>query len=286
MSELQIPENLQIKLDKIKEIFKDKDVMVAFSGGLDSSFVVYCAKIYAKSVLGVLIHTQATPKQEINNAKTVADAFNISLEIMEIDIIREEKISNNQTDRCYYCKKKILEALSDLGTKNNLEHEKFDLFVDGTNFSDLSQERPGLKALEESPFRSPLAEAGITKQDVKILSKIFDLPSKEIPSQACLASRIPFGIPLTKEILEMTDRAESYIREYFNDYISPLRVRIHKLKPHDAILARIETNEILMKKMQDQGEREKITEKFREIGFTFITLDLQGFRSGSMHEEL
>ncbi len=283
---MNIPKALNEKLMKVKEILKGKRVLVAFSGGLDSSLVAYFSKKYSKKTIAVLIKAQTTPSQEIENAKKISSELQIPFEVLNIDITEQGKIYRNLRDRCYHCKKLILSELKEFISLKQDDYPNYDLFVDGTNYSDLSLERPGLKALRESEFRSPLAEAEITKEDVLKLSQIFDLPSKNIPSQACLASRVPFGIPLSQEILEMVDHSEMYIRELLDDFETSLRVRIHKLKPSEQYLARIEAGPTIQKKINDIEIAKKINTRLRKIGFIYITMDLQGFRSGSMHETI
>lgn len=277
----KIPEDLWHKIELIQTVFKDQKVIVAFSGGIDSTLLAFLAREFAQEVLVVLIKAPTTPHQEFLQAQKFSEVLLLSLEIIEQDTLAIPDIAQNSEARCYFCKQKILKTLLYLA-----ERRKYDLVVDGTNFSDLSTTRPGLKALKETPVRSPLAEAKLSKAEIIQLSQILNLPSKDIPSQACLASRVPFNVPLTPKILSQIDQGEQFIRSIVKNDHSPLRVRLHVLHPTPHLLARIECGKEIHQQILKDGFQQQIVSQLKKIGFTYITIDLHGFKSGSMHEML
>lgn len=281
ITEIQLPPALQIKVKKIEEILQNKKIIVAFSGGIDSALVVYFAHIFGREVQAVIIKSPLTPRSELQNAEEFSRYLEISLSTLEINILDNPDIQSNSLQRCYHCKSGILKNLEEMATKKG-----FELVVDGTNFSDLNEERPGLLALKESTVISPLSLAEITKAEVLGLTAMLDLPSKDIPSMACLASRVPFDTPLTLSLLEQIDKSEIFIRTLFGDWKTPLRVRIHTLPPANKILARIEAGWPLLEMIMQPKNSEKITNELLGMGFTYITVDLSGFRSGSMHQSI
>lgn len=276
-----LSELLQKKIVVIADIFRNKTVVVAFSGGIDSSLVCVFAKFYAKNVQAVIISSPMTPSQELKQASTFSTTLGIPLEVLSIDTLSNPKIASNLPDRCYYCKKEILATL-----ERYRQSKKFDLLVDGTNYSDLSLVRAGLKALKESEAKSPLAIAKISKSEIIEISRTLKLPSAEIPSQACLASRIPFNVPLSKDILQIIDQAEQGVRQILNDFHSNLRVRIHPVADSKQFLARIEAGDNIWQIVTDPEKRKKIVDLLTQIGFIFCTIDLDGFHSGSMDKAL
>jgi len=291
LSREEIPEFLKEKIRFIKNMFKGKKILVAFSGGIDSTLVLYFAKEFGKETKGVLIHSPLIPTQEINQAKQFSAFLKVPLIIQEVNsllikvplIIQEvnslliPEIQKNLPNRCYHCKKRILEIMNEIANK-----EGYDLIIDGTNYSDLNLHRPGLLALEESIVKSPLAECKFTKPDIISLTQILALPSVNISSQACLASRIPFNMEITEELLTMIDNAEKFIRKIIKNSTIPLRVRVHKIFPSNHLLARIESDANLIELINNEGIREKIDLGLKKLGFTFVTIDISGFSSGSM----
>ncbi|MCL0079414.1 ATP-dependent sacrificial sulfur transferase LarE, partial [Dehalococcoidia bacterium] len=176
----------------------------------------------------------------------------------------------NPKERCYFCKRELISKLNDIAGEHNLSY-----VLDGSNYDDLADYRPGMKAVCELGARSPLQESGLTKNDIRSLSRQMNLPTWNKPSLACLASRIPYGDRITKEKLMMIDQAEAFLRDLG---IGQLRVRHHET------IARIEVLPEDIPLFLQPDLREKISGKFREIGYSFITLDLQGYRMGSMNE--
>lgn len=269
------------KLGAIKSILEGKKVIVAFSGGRDSALLCYLSSLYAEKTLAIFMHSELSPSIEITQAESFCDFYGIPFRIIPLSILRIHMIQQNTSNRCYFCKQLILQNLEELA-----EDESYDLVVDGTNYSDLKLPRPGLQALKESRVSSPLALCQITKKDIIELSRSLSLISQNYTSQACLASRIPFEIPISEDLLDQIDQSENFLRSFLPNKHLPLRVRIQKLEPTEQLLARIEAGSDFFALMTHVDVRSKITAKLRELGFTYVTLDLEGFQSGSMHRML
>lgn len=263
---------LSQKLDQIKTFLKDKKVVVALSGGIDSSLMVYLSKTYAKQTLAVIGESYIFPEYELKDAIEFASKYDIPYEILELNPLEMPEFQKNPKERCYICKTLIFTEI--LKVKDSA---MFDFVIDGTNYDDIGDYRPGLKALKELGIKSPFKEFGLTKEDIRILSKYFELGTEDKPSMACYASRIPYNEEISKKKIDMVARAEAFLWSGFS--FSQLRVRLH-----NGNLARIEVLKEEMNTLFQKNNRTVIIEKFKEIGFTYITLDLQGFRSGSLNE--
>jgi uncharacterized protein len=255
----------------VRLIASFKGVAVAFSGGVDSSLLLYAAKEALRDeVIAFIGVSPMLSRWELEEARKVADAIGTELVEVDCDVLELEAISANAPDRCYHCKRMILRTIGKLAAQRGLAQ-----VLDGTNADDARTARPGLRATTETGTRSPLAEIGMTKAEVRELAQLFGLPSAERPSSACLASRIPFGERLTPQKLEQVDRAEEALRALG---LGQLRVR------HHGEIARLEVGILDIGKVL--LHREEIVHDLKEIGFTYVTLDLEGFRSGSMEEAL
>jgi len=272
LSRDEIPEFLKEKIRFIENMFKGKKILVAFSGGIDSTLVLYFAKEFGKETKGVLIHSPLIPTQEINQAKQFSAFLKVPLIIQEVNSLLIPEIQKNLPNRCYHCKKRILEIMNEIANE-----EGYDLIIDGTNYSDLNLHRPGLLALKESNVKSPLAESKFTKPDIISLTQILALPSVNISSQACLASRIPFNmsrIPfnmeITKDLLTKIDNAEKILRKIIKSTTIPLRVRVHKIFPSNHLLARIESNSNLIELINNEGIREEIDSSLKSLDFPAV----------------
>jgi pyridinium-3,5-biscarboxylic acid mononucleotide sulfurtransferase len=280
LEKYNIPREIQLKLAIIQDLFKEKKVLIAFSGGIDSSLICFLSTKFALKTKAITVNAPVTPQQELTQASTIAKQYSFDLEIINFNSLENPQIKNNDIDRCYYCKSEILSIL-----EAKAKEIDFDLVVDGTNFSDLSLTRAGLKALKESKVHSPLAIAQLSKPEIIQLSEIFDLPSKDYSSQACLASRIPFNFPLDPDILRKVEQGEIFLRNIIKNVKEPLRVRIHAIE-NDKLIARIEVNQIFLEHLQSEEIRDRIVKKFQELGFAYTTYDIAGFTSGSMHKTL
>ena len=265
--------NLGDKLTQLKQHLSHlQKVAVAFSGGVDSTLLlkVACDTLGRDRVVALTACTQLVPRQEQLEARELAEKLGIHHVRIHEDVLQVENVASNPRDRCYHCKHEIfslfLERCQDLG---------FEHLVDGTNLDDLGEDRPGLKALAELNVGSPLAECRLGKEEVRALSRTFGLPTAERPSFACLASRIPFGVRLTAENLAQVERCEEGLRELgFGNF----RVR------HHGSVARIEVERPDMQRLMDSGIYSKVIKHFKAQGFHYVTLDLEGLRSGSMSE--
>ncbi|MHA1584393.1 MAG: 7-cyano-7-deazaguanine synthase, partial [Promethearchaeota archaeon] len=218
IEDIELKTQIFSKLAIIEKIFEKKSVAVAFSGGIDSSFLLYLAKSYATSVLPIFFNTPTTPTIELNHALKISETFGLKLHKIDLNTLEQPEIAHNGLQRCYFCKSYLLKILIHEATKNN-----FEVYADGTNFSDLGAIRPGLKALRESKVISPLAQAELLKSEIIEISRQLELPSANFMSQACLASRIPFNIDLNSKILKMVDSAEQFLFENFPKYHGSIR---------------------------------------------------------------
>lgn len=266
---------LHQKLLKLKENIKAlKKVAVAFSGGVDSTFLlkVCIDELGSDNVLAVTAHSQAITNQEFIEAQTLANLLKARQIIIQLNELDDPFITNNPPERCYYCKKQIFNKF--IATA---KEQGYNFVLEGSNFSDKDDFRPGMRAIKELGVLSPLKDAGLTKDEIRQLSKEMGLPTWNKPSYACLFSRFPYGEKITPEKLKRVAQAETILRE---NGFGQFRVRSH------SDLARIEVLPEDIDKFFDQPFRNKIVNEFKEIGFTYITLDLSGYRSGSMNEQL
>ena len=255
--------------EMVRSLASYDGVAVAFSGGVDSSLVLFAAKEAQRDrVVAFTGVSPMFPHWELEQARIVAKAIGTDLVEVDCNVLEVEKVAANGPDRCYYCKTVILSRIKDLAKERGLGQ-----VVDGNNADDVETGRQGIKAVVETGTRSPLAEVGLTKVEVRELAVLFGIPSADKPSSACLASRIPFGESLTLKKLEQVERAEEKLRALG---IGQMRVR------HHGQIARIEVG--LMDISKVLLHREEIVQLLKEIGFTYVTLDLEGFRSGSMEE--
>jgi len=251
-----------------------KRVMVAFSGGVDSTLLLKVAQetLGKNNVIAVTARSPLYPERELTGAKEIARTIGVRHILIESSEMEIDGFSKNPPDRCYYCKKELFEKLLDMARK-----EKISSIIEGSTLDDDQDHRPGRKAVQELGIRSPLREARYTKSEVRELSKAFNLPTWDKPSFACLASRFPYGEEITTGALQMIDEAEDFL---FSLGFKQVRVR------HYQSLARIEIYQEEMERLMESSTREKVVKRLKEIGYKYVTLDLQGFRSGSMNEVL
>lgn len=207
----------------LAEFFKENPrIALGFSGGVDSSYLLYAAKQYAKEVTAYYVNAAFQPDHELEEAKKVAAFIGVPITVLEVDVFSSEIVLSNPADRCYHCKQVIFGLLSQLAQEAGIP-----LLIDGTNASDDASDRPGMRALEELSVRSPLRECGLTKAQVRTLSKEAGLSTWDKPSYACLATRIPTGMPITADLLRRVEGAEQVL---FSLGFSDFRCRVY----HDA----------------------------------------------------
>ena len=261
-----------IKMENLKDKLRRMGrVVIAFSGGVDSTFLVKVAyEVLGKNVIAVTAASSTYPKTELEEAKRLARLIGVRHIIVNSEETEVENFKQNPPNRCYYCKKELFSRLKEIAKK-----EKINYVLDGTNYDDLTDFRPGMKALRELNIISPLKDVKLTKEDIRNLSKLMNLDTWDKPACACLASRFPYGIRITKERLDRVEKAEAVIR---NLGIRQLRVRYHNE------IARIEVNKKDMQLLLEHSD--SIVKKFKELGFIYVTLDMEGYRTGSLNEVL
>ncbi len=263
---------LDEKFNKLKDSLRQMDrVIIAFSGGVDSTFLLKAASLSVPgTVLAVTGLSESLPEEEASFAGKVAGSLNISYRTIITEELKNSNYADNPPDRCYYCKKELFSKLREIA-----EHENFTYILDGTNADDAADWRPGKRAAKEEGVHSPLLDAGLGKNEIRELSRSLGLPTWDKPATPCLSSRFPYGQKITAEALDRTNKAESFIRSLG---VKELRVRSH------SETARIEVlPEVFYRIMEN---REKIINHLKSLGFKYISLDLQGFRSGSSNEAL
>jgi len=266
--------SLDEKYGSLRRFIMDKGregVIVAFSGGVDSSTLAYvCHEILRDKAVAVTAVSPTYPPGEVEDAKRIAKEIGIRHILIETNELSNENFAKNLENRCYYCKSELLDSLQKVADKLG-----FRAIFEGTNLSDLSGHRPGFRAvLERENVYSPWVENGFTKDEIRALAKRLGLPIHDKPPLACLASRIPFGERITAERLNRIGKAEEIIKRICG--VRQLRVRDHNG------LARIEVGKNEMELLLDNRIINQITTELKRLGFKYVTLDLEGYRAGSM----
>lgn len=266
--------NLQEKYNDLKEYIKSlESVAVAFSSGVDSTFLLKVAHdVLGEKAVAVTARSCSFPERELKEAVAFAEENGIKHLLVDSEELEIEGFSENPVNRCYLCKYELFSKMKDLAKRNGYKE-----VVEGSNMDDLGDYRPGLTAIQELGVKSPLRHAELTKADIRALSKELGLPTWEKQSFACLSSRFPYGQSITPEKLKMVDEAEQLLLD--------LGFRQVRVRHHDT-LARIEIDGDQFSKIMEKETRDRIYSRFREIGFTYVSLDLAGYRTGSMNETL
>ncbi|MCX5647255.1 MAG: ATP-dependent sacrificial sulfur transferase LarE [Phycisphaerae bacterium] len=249
-------------------------VVVAYSGGVDSTFLLKAAvdTLGAENVLACTSVGPAEPGNILERASRMAQSIGVELMTVEAGEMKDPSFTANNPDRCFHCKSRLCHRLLDVAQQRGIEHVVF-----GTNRDDLDDFRPGNRAMKAFGIRLPLAEAELTKEDIRQLSRQVGLPTADQPASPCLASRIPYGLEITEQRLRQIDQAEGFLRS--------LGLVEFRVRHHDTI-ARIEVRAQDVPKLTVEPVRSKVVEKLKSLGFQFVTVDLQGFRSGSLNESL
>ena len=263
------------KHESLQRILKDLGrVVVAYSGGVDSTFLLKAAvdTLGAGNVLACMSVGPSEPSNQLEKASSIARGIDVEMMTVEAGELDDPHFTANNADRCFHCKSHLCRMLLDIARQRGFDHVVF-----GVNRDDLDDFRPGNRAMKVHGVRSPLAEAGLTKNDIRELSRQAGLPTADQPASPCLASRIPYGLEVTEQRLRQVDQAETFLRSLgFVEF---------RVRHHDSV-ARIEVPPAQIARIMAEPVRSKVVEQLKSLGFQFVTLDLQGFRSGSLNESL
>lgn len=259
------------KLDELEQILTElKEVVIAFSGGVDSTFLAQVAfNVLGDKAVAITLDTPQFPSHELEEAKLLAKDIGIKHLIIDTSEMDYSWFEDNPSDRCYICKKGAIEGMQ----QYCITHQISGQLIEGSNFDDLDDYRPGYLAVQEYSIKSPLIDAQLSKEEIRLFSKQLGLTCWDKPSSPCLATRFFFGEKITEEKLAMVYEAEEYLKELG---IFQLRVRVHGL------LARVEVSTVDFPLLVENAA--KINAKFKEIGFDYTTLDLDGYKKGSMNK--
>ncbi len=262
------------KIENLKDYLKSLgSALIAYSGGIDSSFLAMTAfRTLGKNTAAATIRSPLVPKSEIEESKAIAKFIGIEHHVIPLNILSLPGFCKNPKNRCYLCKGKMFEKICRLSQELG-----FSCVIEGSNSDDIHSYRPGLEALKKMGIKSPLAELGFKKEEIREKAKNMGLPNYCLPSSACLASRIPYEQEITLKKLDMISEAECFIKSLG---FHTVRVRCH----HS--LARIEVEKNKIETIFKNGNYKKICQYLKKLGFAYTTIDLEGFRSGSLDENI
>lgn len=266
--------NLLLKRERLEKILKDlQHVLVAYSGGTDSTFLLkVAADVLGDRVTAVTASSETYTPRELEEARQAAVTIGVPHIVVHTNELDNPHFASNPPDRCYYCKNELFTQLFAFARQKGMRY-----VIDGSNCDDVKDYRPGMRAAEEFGVRSPLRDAGFTKEEIRTLSKEMHLPTWDKPSLPCLATRFPYGTPITREKIMRVASAEKFLAD--------LGIRQLRVRDHDTI-ARIEVLRVDMPIFLDEKISQLIMEKFKILGYTYVALDIQGYRMGSMNEPL
>ena len=263
------------KYHRLQSILREMgSVVIGYSGGVDSTFLLKVAcDVLGSNAIAVIGRSETYPTSEYEDAVRVAREIGARIEVVATEETDNLKFQENPANRCYFCKTELFSKLRGIADRYGIGW-----IADGTITDDLGDFRPGMQAKSEQSVRSPLLEAGMSKDDVRALSRDLNLPTWDKGSFACLSSRFPYGFGITKPNLTKVDRAETLLRE--------MGFRNYRVRFHDEKTARIEVGQDEIQRLMEAETRQKIVSHLKELGFIYVTLDLQGYRTGSMNEVL
>ena len=262
------------KFRRLTELLQGMDrALVAYSGGVDSTFLLKIARdVLGDKVEGVLAVSESLDRNESRSAVRTAETIGVPIRLIETEEYEREEYRRNGPDRCYHCKTELFSRLRQLAAEEGVPY-----VLDGSNADDLRDYRPGLRARTEQGVRSPLAEVGLTKSDIRAFSHALDLPTWDKPAAPCLSSRIPYGFRVTSAKLRQVEEAEAALRV--------LGFAVVRVRHHDTV-ARIEVPVEEFSRLLESDTRAEVIRRVKAAGFTFVSLDIQGFRSGGLNEVL
>jgi uncharacterized protein len=265
---------IQEKYDKLKRIITEAgSAAIAFSGGVDSTFLFkVCVDLLRDRALAVTARSETFPRRELEQAKELASQIGGRHMIIHSEELEVPGFSDNPPHRCFLCKTELFSKVKNIAGQNDIRW-----VFDGNNADDAGDFRPGRVAGRQLEVRSPLEEAGLGKEEIRSLSKMLNLPTWDKPSFACLSSRFPYHTKITRPALQQVEKAESYLWQ--------LGMRIFRVRHHDTI-ARIELGTSEMRLVWEHGLKDKLIKYFKSLGYNYVTLDLEGYRTGSMNETL